>query len=161
LKIRFTLMGIFLLWAFVGCKEADPCAGIICLQGGCLEGVCACNPGYEGLNCELEERQKFLGLWEAGDICLGGSHVYEVEIFRGNGIQDLLLAGLYQRSDTVNAKVEGINLTVDLQAFGIWTIQGNGTIDTMANPVTISLDYEIDFGGGIVDHCLLQLQPLP
>ena len=154
-------MGIFLLWAFVGCKETDPCAGVTCVQGGCLEGNCACNPGYEGLNCELEERQKFLGLWEAGDICMGGSHVYGVEIFRGDGIQDLRLAGLYQRVDTVEMKVQGLELNIDLQAFGIWTIQGHGAIDTSAIPVTISMDYEIDFGGGNVDHCLLQLQPLP
>jgi hypothetical protein len=43
------------LLTFQNCNKADPCEGVICLNGGtCVDGFCNCAPGYTGDNCELQ-----------------------------------------------------------------------------------------------------------
>jgi len=35
-------------------QQQDPCDGIICLNGGiCVNGVCVCDTGYSGTQCEI------------------------------------------------------------------------------------------------------------
>lgn len=51
------------------CK--DPCKDINCNDGVCLEGTCLCDDGYEGVNCEKLEREKFVGSW-TGPLDCGG-----------------------------------------------------------------------------------------
>lgn len=59
---------VFLLLLASSCK--DPCKDVNCNDGVCLEGTCLCDDGFEGENCDKEERDKFVGTW-IGDIDCG------------------------------------------------------------------------------------------
>jgi len=43
-----------LLGLFIGC-EPDPCEGVECGPGDCVDGNCDCPDGFSGVNCEIEE----------------------------------------------------------------------------------------------------------
>lgn len=32
--------------------SSDPCDDVICNNGDCIDGTCACDPGFEGVNCD-------------------------------------------------------------------------------------------------------------
>ena len=63
----YALLVCLLLMAS-SCK--DPCKDVNCNNGACLEGTCLCDDGYEGVNCDKEERDKFVGSW-LGEIDCG------------------------------------------------------------------------------------------
>ncbi len=65
---KFFAFFVFLVLLASSCK--DPCDDINCNDGVCLDGTCLCDDGFEGVNCERAEREKFLGTWE-GDIDCG------------------------------------------------------------------------------------------
>ena len=51
---------------FVGCKKndttSDKCKGTTCLNGGtCTDGSCVCSAGFEGTDCGILSRTKFIG----------------------------------------------------------------------------------------------------
>jgi len=65
---NITLIIISALVIFFGsCKE--PCEDVNCNAGNCLEGVCNCDEGYEGTNCESEVRAKYIGTWSGPNMC--------------------------------------------------------------------------------------------
>lgn len=44
--------------------EEDPCENVDCSNhGNCSDGNCLCDSGYEGSNCGIETRAKFLGTY--------------------------------------------------------------------------------------------------
>lgn len=59
---------VFLVLLASSCK--DPCKDINCNNGVCLEGTCLCDDGFEGVNCDKAERDKFVGTW-IGDVNCG------------------------------------------------------------------------------------------
>jgi len=36
------------------CSDDDPCDGIVCVNGNCINGGCECDDGYTGLDCSNE-----------------------------------------------------------------------------------------------------------
>src|SRR2546423_15618572 len=38
-----------------------PCKVVICVNGSCVDGICACETGFEGSDCSTEMRSKFIG----------------------------------------------------------------------------------------------------
>ncbi len=69
---RLTLF-LFSSMLFLACN--DPCKDVNCGNGTCDEdsGNCICDDWYEGTNCELEMRTKFLGTWNSTSPCTLGS----------------------------------------------------------------------------------------
>ena len=52
------------LTVFVACGGEDPCENITCLNDGvCDDGNCDCLLGFEGDTCEVESRDRILGLY--------------------------------------------------------------------------------------------------
>jgi hypothetical protein len=43
----------FILFALVA-YSCDPCKDVNCNQGKCVEGSCECNPGWTGVNCDVD-----------------------------------------------------------------------------------------------------------
>jgi len=38
----------------ISCGEDDPCDGVVCENGQCINGICDCEEGYEGVFCNTE-----------------------------------------------------------------------------------------------------------
>lgn len=64
----FSLALSFAAIALTGCK--DPCKDVACQNAGtCDDGTCICATGYEGTNCETEQRAKFLATYNVQESC--------------------------------------------------------------------------------------------
>ena len=63
-----------------GCS--DKCKKITCYNGGfCNDGICSCQTGYEGDDCTMEVRAKFLGTYNVNDHCtITGDTTYTVNV---------------------------------------------------------------------------------
>jgi hypothetical protein len=139
-----------------GCRQ-DPCATTTCVHGACNDGDCLCLNGYDGPTCSSISRARYLGDWTVGDLCGSSAVVYDCRIGAGGAIEAIVLDNLGDRGYPVNGFVQGVSLDIPLQAYGVWTIQGSGLLDTAARQ--LSLDYSIDFGGGSGAACLASFYP--
>lgn len=61
MKNIFYALACFLVLLSSSCK--DPCKDVNCNDGVCLEGTCLCDDGFEGVNCDKRESDKFVGTW--------------------------------------------------------------------------------------------------
>jgi hypothetical protein len=63
--------------------SGDKCKATSCAYGGvCVDGVCVCKPGYEGNNCEIISKAKFLGSWnvkEDGSVTERAEYGFVIE----------------------------------------------------------------------------------
>lgn len=66
---------LFLLSFLFFCIACDPCKDINCGSNGtCVEGVCKCDNGASGTNCEILTRDEYIDNWDAdSQSCSGGS----------------------------------------------------------------------------------------
>lgn len=141
----------YLLFALLIFSCSEPCDDVNCGDNGtCLEGLCICDDGYEGINCETELRAKFVGLWKSTDYNCGGLNNLDVdwEVTRGTGINDFnvtLFAGTTSETQ-LNATYSGNIITMPLADFGT-TYQG--TLELVGN--TLVLKFQIDNGIALID----------
>jgi hypothetical protein len=58
--------------------SSDPCEGVDCNGNGtCVGGVCSCNPGYSGNNCEVEDLCYGVTCIDPNSACSSGSGICE------------------------------------------------------------------------------------
>jgi len=63
------VLAILLIGGNLGCKK-DPCKKVDCKNGGtCVDGACRCNLPWEGNQCEIDARDKFVGAWKGTENC--------------------------------------------------------------------------------------------
>lgn len=141
-----------------GCVRSD-CSALGC---GPLEvcnmdpasGVyCACKDGYErdsSYQC-VEERVKFVGVYNTSHDCASGSYRYASTLTAniGGAIDELEVQNLYNMGQTILASVEGDSITIASQTLGSGTISGAGNLS--GNRLT--LDYSHTDQNGSVDNC--------
>jgi hypothetical protein len=73
LRIVGLAMALFGALTLQSCKK-DPCKNVTCQNGGtCQDGNCRCSLPWEGSKCEVDARDKFVGLWRGTTSCEGGS----------------------------------------------------------------------------------------
>lgn len=153
---KFLIGGAFLALVLVGgnaCKkDEDPCKDVTCQNGGtCDEGECICPTGYEGTNCETEERAKFFGTWRTtNETCTsGGPSTFDITITTNSGdISKINIANLYGAGFTAVATLTGNNVSIASQSFGTGSIVGSGSL----SGTTLTLSYTVT-GGGSSDNC--------
>lgn len=154
MRIWFCLLAACLV--LQACKQ-DPCAETACVNGACDTGDCLCLNGYDGADCSQLSRARYQGMWTVGELCGPTAVVYDCQIDAGGPVAAIVLDNLGDHGFAVNGLVHGLALDIPLQAYGVWTIQGSGVLDTNARE--ISLDYQIDRGGGDISTCLASLYP--
>lgn len=144
---RFRLPFIFCLaitFAFTGCKQEE-CEDVVCENGACIEGLCECEAGYEGEECQTQSRARLLGTWEVGDICRGTAFVYEAVIAEGGSANAITIENLNDQTFPVGGSVSGLSVVLPEQTYGLGILSGAGGIDTIAR--VISLEYRIQEDG--------------
>ncbi len=147
-------LAFFLLLLTSSCK--DPCKDINCNNGICLEGTCLCDDGYEGINCDQLERQKFIGSWTGPLNCgiLGENEATIIVSPNPSSDQELLfsldtdLTNLEALSGTVSGDIFFISpsmQTIEVPMLGETeatlsgdgTLNEDGTVTTKINIVTL------------------------
>ncbi len=150
----------FLSLLYVSCKGKDgksspfkdQCAAISCAYGGyCSEGKCVCPSGYEGDNCELITRDKFLSSWtvkETGTITVAREYAIAIEKDVATApVNSVLVKLLYNYfSISVRANVVKDSIFIPNQQIMGKIVFGKGYIyaDTLGQPNgRISMRYEV------------------
>lgn len=69
LKTLAIAITAFALLTIQSC-DTDPCSDVDCGSNGtCFDGICECDPGYDGTNCNIVIRSLFTGTFDATEIC--------------------------------------------------------------------------------------------
>ncbi len=120
-----------------------------CINGNCVNGTCACDPGYEGVDCGTAVNAKFSGNYSLTESCstTGAAGPYSVVVspMAGSVVQATFV-GLWESPQIeVTAVVanSGLNFTIARQPIysGFEIQSSNGSVS--ADGSTINLTYTI------------------
>lgn len=129
---------------FTGC--VDDCKDIACVKGECLEGLCVCTAGYEGVLCDAALNAKYTGLYTLTETCTSGGDSYAVTVAPKSTSQtEVTFSGLYRETAAITAVVaaDGLSFTIARQpllaGFEIEATVGT----TVATGATINITYKV------------------
>ena len=135
---------------------ADKCKKILCYNGGiCIDGSCACQPGFEGDDCSMATRDKFLGTYNVTDNCsITGNAKYTVNIYAvDSNVMQVFIANFNNDfANSVSATINGANIEIPPQfpdADGR-SVTGNGVFTGAS---TITWNYVINTPGNGSNSC--------
>jgi hypothetical protein len=154
------LIGAATLMTTLTSCNPDPCKDVVCGKGTCdaISGLCVCPSGFEGKNCEILSRNKFVGTYNCTDNCTTGSGTYLNTITASSDsikINFSNMSGLSQAlgvATSCYATCNGNNFTIPSQAVVGTTatsIQGSGSIS--GNIITTT--YTVNVVGAPADAC--------
>lgn len=149
-----TAAAVGVIWiAFAGCK--DPCQKVRCVHGECVDGVCACAPGYIGDSCTVEWKSLYFGTYNVYDVCsMTGINTYTVNIKQDStDLFHVLIANFANAfGGDVRARVTGNVITIPLQSpdNDHRSVSGSGTF---YNQDSISMSYRIISTSGWENVC--------
>lgn len=152
--LRILLLLICSSTLLISCS--DKCKKLICYNGGfCLDGNCGCTTGFEGEDCSLEVREKFIGTYNVTDYCsVTGNVMYTVNI--GEVDTNVSLVGIANFnndfSNLVKASITGSNIEIPIQSPDAdgRTVSGAGVF---SGGGTITWNYTIVSAGGVPNDC--------
>jgi hypothetical protein len=154
LKQFFSFLIISL--ALASCDK-DPCKDVDCGNGTCDSGNCICDSGYEGLNCELEQRQAFVADYNVDETCNLGNFNYVISLTGDSEVgAELTIANIGDFGFEVIAIVNGTSFTITDQMVNGAAINGSGIL---LNGV-LSLDYTMETTGGQILSCTMSCTPI-
>lgn len=148
----FTSLAAFTAIFYASCRPSgngDACQAISCAHGGvCHDGKCTCPTGYEGNNCEITTRDRYLGGWRVSEKgTLTSAREYQVAIEASNiDAAHVSLKNVYNYFTLpVNAYVQGDTLIIPNQQMQGKVIFGRGYIDTVGGNTAnkLTLYYEV------------------
>lgn len=154
LKQLFSLLLISL--SLYSCKP-DPCKDVNCNNGLCSEGDCVCDAGYEGLNCETEQRQAFVGDFTVAESCDLGNFNYIINVTADSEEgTELTIHNIGDFDFDVVAVVNGNSFLIDNQMVNGATINGTGELSSSSLTIT----YTFETTGGQTLNCTMTCQPI-
>lgn len=126
---------------YSSCK-LDKCKAISCAYGGiCIDGACACLPGYEGNNCETVSRKKFVSnFWQVSERgTISPTRQYPVAIEPAAEVNWVTIKNFYNffSDNSVRAYIEKDTITIPNQQIGSKIIFGKGYIHS-TSPSTVN-----------------------
>ncbi len=172
LQPRFTpfpALLIFVLLCLSSCRE-DPCDSIDCINGGsCVEGICDCPEGFEGVRCEILDQQQHFGTYLADyQGCINTSPEHRVFIRRVDSSS--LQLRIQQLGDyacpldtlEILADLSGNSVNIDTQVVDcgpiLYEFSGSGAFSSAGQ---LSLDFSVAYSDGISerrDDCRVKLE---
>lgn len=149
----FQILGVVAI-ATIGMTscETDACKDVDCgLNGTCVDGDCVCDAGYEGVDCDTEERAEFLGTYNVSESCTSGNYTYSITVSTSSsGVTSVIISNFGDYNVNVTGTVSGNALTIASQSVGGGQFQGSGQIS--GNILTIS--YTVTAGTS-TDSCTM------
>lgn len=126
------------------CTE-DKCKDVTCENGGaCLEGVCDCEDGYEGTNCQTETRVAFYGSYSVSSGTVTCPVTGNGNISQGTPVSiaessaGVLKVSVVFAGTALTGTVNGSNLTLDQVTLNNFTYSGSGSVS--GNTLTMSIN---------------------
>lgn len=134
-------IGIIILTSTVlfSCKK-DLCKDVNCANGACNDGTCICETGFEGANCETEQRQAFVGTYSVDESCDLGDFSYAITISANS--EDATLLTINNIGDfnfDIIAAVDGNSISIDHETGNGATVIGDGTLTNGILSVTYTM----------------------
>lgn len=151
-KIFPVFIWIFLGTVFFAACKKEPCELIICDNGaGCEEGVCICQPGYEGQFCSDEIRMKFVDNYQVSENCNAPITDFECTVSRSSQATVRIVFSNFANieADGVIPDVYGVvntegGVDIPLQSVGGHTFEGAGALN---NNGSLGITYSHTFDG--------------
>ena len=163
--MKTTLLKV-LLPAFIlgfACASCDTSTDAACSSsecslpnGECVDDQCVCMPGYEGENCQTEQRQAFLGTYTVNESCDNGTDSYQMVVSAGEFAFNVVFENLVNTGANVVGVVSGNNVLINAQTFDLGGgnslfLSGTGSIAGSE----LSLSCTIYENGGNADVCTM------
>lgn len=152
----FLFMMLLLSTALVSCKK-DSCNETNCNNGLCNDGACICTEGFEGANCEVEQRLVFLGSFSVEESCNSGNLSYTVVISESAGaVTELVISNFGDFNINIIATVSGTDLSIDHETGNGATIIGTGGLENSR----VIIDYTMTTTANQTLNCNMVCSPL-
>ncbi len=137
----------------------NSCQAIACAHGGtCAKGSCICPAGYEGNNCEITTRDRFVGSWQVSEKgTLTPARQYQLAIeYNNTDASHVNIKNCYNYFNApVTGYVIGDTLYIPNQQMEGKVVFGKGYYHTRSTSDTtkvISVRYEVvDTASQVVD----------
>lgn len=126
--------------------EVDACKDVDCgLYGECVDGDCVCDAGYEGVDCDTQERAKFISTYSVSESCTSGNYTYSITITNSStDVTKVIIGNFGDFGVDIVATVSGSGLTIANQTVGGGTFSGSGQLSgnilTLTYTVTAGTD---------------------
>ena len=146
LRIIGLAIALFGALTLQSCKK-DPCKNVTCQNGGtCQDGNCRCSLPWEGSKCEVDARDKFVGLWRGTFNCGGspGEEVFSIIKSSTTASRIIIGGGIYGELTSSNT-FDIPTQTGNMNGTAI-TIYGRGNI----NGSQLTLEYILTIQGAAV-----------
>ncbi len=132
------------LLAFLPSCDKQSCQDVQCgYRQTCVNGDCVCPNGYEGDNCQIESRDKFLGRYQVYKNCYDGgpSESYNTHISIGNNVENVVINNIANLGLGAEAIVRGNNIRIPEQNVGATQVYGQGTYNKGSNSMNLQITY--------------------
>jgi len=131
-------------------KVEDKCKGVNCFNDGiCDNGDCICTNGYEGVDCSVESRTKFLGNWTLFDGCYSVTSSTTISL-NSQSVQRVNISNLFGPTlgGNVYALVDGTTITIPSQTVydndgDLWIVEGLTTGNYTNTSFSINVNFKI------------------
>lgn len=143
---------------YIGCFSfacKNDCKDVSCVHGTCVDHSCDCEAYYEGPDCNVESRYKFLGQnWRNTNFCGPNGSFWTARIEASpTNVGAVTILNLNQGSDTLSGEVRLDSIFIPQQTYGVQYLQGSGYFDQ----ATVTIAYDLIQTGGQRTHCIALL----